>query len=208
MTHVSYLRLVDTLERIGHTVRQGERQVNEPTLALVDAWSVVDNLWRLHNVLRRFPGMKKSPQLEVHLRAIAAVEDLRHGIQHLDENLKTLATGQQPVLGSLSWLWTPDEPLETGLMMAVAAGAMREGWIPMTNPGGRKFHRPIGLVTLAGFGKELDLTALVVRAVEVAKGLDQGARMVVGNSPAGGADVVLALSFKFGSAPPNDEAAV
>ena len=32
-------------------------------------------------------------------------------------------------------------------MMAVAAGAMREGWIPMTNPGGRNFHRPIGFVT-------------------------------------------------------------
>lgn len=149
--------------------------------------------------------MKKSPQLEVHLRAIAAVEDLRHGIQHLAENFKSAAARQQPVLGSLSWLWTPDDPLQEGFMMAVAAGAMREGWIPMTNPGGRKFHRPIGLVTLAAFGKELELTGLVVRAVELAKGLDQGARLAVGDSPVGKADVVLALLFRSGSPPPDSE---
>ena len=93
-------------------------------------------------------------------------------------------------------------------MMAVAAGAMREGWIPMTNPGGRNFHRPIGLVTLRAFRNELELTALVVRAVELARGLDQGARLSVEDSQGGGADVVFALSFEFRDAQPEIKTAV
>lgn len=197
MTHVSYLRLLDSLVGIGEATRRGEILPELPTLALADAWGVVDNLWRLRCVLRNFPGLKKAPELEVHLRAIDAVEDLRHGIQHVSERLRAEALRDKPILGSVSWLWTPDEPLTGGFMMTVAAGAMREGWVPLTNPGGRKFHRPIGMVTLGAFGKELDLTALVVRVVQIAKGLDQGARIAVGDSAKGGADMVLMVAFQF-----------
>ena len=198
MTHVSYVRLVAVLEEIGHVMRQQKRTAHQPTIALLDAWSVVDNLWRLHNVLRKFRGLKKSPELEVHLRAIATVEDLRNGVQHLDGKFVSIAKSGRPVLGTLSWVWTPDEPLRGGFSMAVAAGAMREGWIPVINPIGRTFHRPIGMVTLAAFNKEVDLTALVVRVVDMAKGLDRGARTAVQGTTAGGADAVFAMVFTLG----------
>jgi hypothetical protein len=203
MVHVGYLRLVSTLEAIGRELRGGRRLVEQPTIALVDAWAVVDNVWRLHNVLRRFPGLKRSPEMEVHLRALAKVEDLRHGIQHLDQKLRKVASGKDPLLGSLTWLWTPDEPLTKAWGFAIAAGSAREGWTPVVNPAGRKFHRPIGLVTLAAFGCELELTGLVVRVVELAKGLDRGARVGTGKRAGGVSDLVMALHFEIASEPGN-----
>lgn len=197
MTHVSYLRMVATLELISGSIRAQQRLVEEPTLALVDAWAVVDNLWRLHNLLRRFPGLKKTPDLEAHLRAIGKVEQLRHGIQHLHEKVKHVASGKDPLLGSLSWVWTPDEPMKGGFLVAVAAGSAREGWTPLVNPGGRKVHRPIGLVTLSAFGCELELTDLVVRTVNLAKGLDASMRAETAGKTGGGSDLIMAATFVF-----------
>ena len=107
MTHIAYQRLYGSLERLGTSMRGGERGGADFTLAFVDAWAVVDNLWRLHQLTRRFPGLKKSPHLEVHLRAIAQVEELRHGFQHAAEKLKRMARDEHPVVGTLTWFWTP-----------------------------------------------------------------------------------------------------
>jgi hypothetical protein len=197
MTHVSYIRLVQTLAGIGQALREKKHLLDEPTIALIDAWAVVDNLWRLHNILMRFPGLMKTADLKVHLRALAQVEHLRHGVQHLDQKIQSVAHGKDPILGSLTCFWTPDEPLTGGVVLAIAAGSAREGWTPLVNPAGRSFHRPIGLVTLSAFGKELELTALVARVVELAKGLDRSFREQVGDKPCGGSDFVMAAEIVF-----------
>ena len=51
------------------------------------------------------------------------------------------------------------------------------------------------MVTLAAFNKEVDLTALVVRVVDMAKGLDRGARSAVQGTTAGGADKLLSQTL-------------
>ena len=197
MTHIAYQRLYGSLERRGTSMRGGERGGADFTLAFVDAWAVVDNLWRLHQLTRRFPGLKKSPHLEVHLRAIAQVEELRHGFQHAAEKLKRMARDEHPVVGTLTWFWTPDEPLLGGVVMMITAGAIGPATMPLVNPAGKRFTRPIGLVTMAAFKRQVDLSELWSRVVEVARGLDQGARAVLGDLPGGGADVIASADFEF-----------
>jgi hypothetical protein len=210
MMHISYTRLVATLERISkhHGSKDKAAEFTEdPTLALTDAWAVVDNLWRLHQVLRNARGLKGSPDLEVVLRAIAKVKGLRDGIQHAGENLKTIAAGRNPLLGSLSWIWTGDEPEKRLYSFAIGAGSVRDGWMPLVNPaGGRSIHRPIGLVTLSAFGEEIELTDLVVRGIQLARGLDASMREQAGTMPTGGADIVVAVVMEP-ARPPDPEPA-
>lgn len=207
MTHIAYQRLYWNLHNIGIATRGGQRCISDFTLAFVDAWAVVDNLWRLHELTRRFPGLKKSPQLEVHLRAIARVEQLRHGFQHAAEKLRRLARDQQAVLGTLTWFWTPDEPLRGGVIMMISAGAVGPRTMPLVNPAGKEFTRPVGLVALAAFGMEIELSGLWLRVKELARGLDQGARQMVGDTAGGGADLIVTADFEF-STPVTTEGAV
>lgn len=197
MTHIAYQRLYGSLGRLGMSTRGGEKGPSDFTLAFVDAWAVIDNLWRLHQLTRRFPGLKKSPELEVHLRAIAQVEQLRHGFQHAAEKLKHMARGEQAVVGTLTWFWTPDEPMLGGVVMMITAGSLGPKTMPLVNPAGKSFTRPIGLVTLAAFEREIDLSELWQRVLELGRGLDQGARTVLGDAPGGGADLIASADFEF-----------
>ena len=89
MTYLSYVRLVDNLHSIGEVSRTNTEIGASVTLAITDAWAVIDNVHRLTKVIRRFPHLKKAQSLEVHLRAFGAVEPLRHGIQHIERNSRS-----------------------------------------------------------------------------------------------------------------------
>jgi hypothetical protein len=179
-------------------MRGGNEGAEDLTLAFVDVWSVVDNLWRLHQLTRRFPGLKKTPELEVQLRALGQAEDLRHGFQHAAEKLKHLARDRQALLGTLSWFWTPDEATGGGVALVAVAGSLGIDQIPMVNPIGKQFARPIGLVTLAAFGRQIELSEMLSRVALIADGLDRGARKVHGVSSGGGADMLAAVDVSFG----------
>jgi hypothetical protein len=199
MTHIAYQRLYDGLDRLGRSTRGDAKGVADFTLAFVDAWAVVDNLWRLHELTRRFPGLKKSPELEVNLRALAQVEQLRHGFQHAAEKLKKMARDEQPVMGTLTWFWTPDDPLRGGIVMMITAGSLMSTIMPLVNPAGRSFTSPIGLVTLSAFEREIELSSLWARVQKIAHGLDQGARETFGDAPGSGSDLLAASEFEFRS---------
>lgn len=200
LTHLSYQRLVENLIGLGRA-RLAQRPVGAlPTLAFLDAWSVVDNLWRLHCVLRNFPGLKQHPQLEAHLRAFKHLEELRNGVQHLVGEFRKKAFVEKPIMGSLCWAWMPEES-PVPYAMAITAGALRDGWIPLLN-GGLKLDPPIALVTIAAFGTEVDLTALMPRVEQIAARLDRGAREAVGEAQGIGADVVIMMPFTITASPP------
>ena len=81
--------------------------------------------------------------------------------------------------------------------MMITAGSIGAGTRPLVNPAGKQFTRPIGLVTLAAFGKTIQLSDLWGRVVELARGLDHGVRTVLGDAPGGGADLIASADFEF-----------
>ncbi|MBI3780266.1 MAG: hypothetical protein HY278_04295 [candidate division NC10 bacterium] len=87
MVGLAYDRLADDLLALSAQGLGSKPPTDAFTSAFLNAWSVIDGSYRLYQVLHRVPGLKRVPQLEVDLRSIAEVGELRHGVQHLDERL-------------------------------------------------------------------------------------------------------------------------
>ncbi len=157
-------------------------------------------MWRLYLVLTRCKGLKRTVDLEVHLRRLKEVEPLRHRLQHLDEHLRKIARDDRPVLGSLSWFWSTDPPPPRGgRIFILAAGAVfrHAGALPFQTPGA-SVSLPISDIALTAVGKRIDISNLYQRVVSIARGLDAGARQAfAGAAPAPGGDLIATLELSF-----------
>jgi hypothetical protein len=171
------------------------------TSCVADAWSIIDNLWRLNLLLQRTPGLKRTPDVELHLRALRTVEDLRHGFQHLDERIAVCAGKELPLWGTLAWAYFPDGAAKMGRIFLMIPGALRSGTPSFLNPAGKPIRSAIDLVTLSAFGHDLELSALVRRVSTLFAGLDKGLRHAAGTHPSGGADALISADFVPGTAP-------
>jgi len=66
------------------------------------AWDVIDWSDRLRKVLGVLAGIKKNEAwYQIAIRGVAAVEDIRHFVQHFDSNLTKLVEGSYPVMGTV-----------------------------------------------------------------------------------------------------------
>ncbi|MBI4442636.1 MAG: hypothetical protein HY649_04600 [Acidobacteria bacterium] len=165
------------------------------TMCLTDAWSIVDNLWRLNLLLLRMPGLKRTSDVEAHLRALRAVEKFRHGLQHLDERIAACARDQLPLWGTLAWVFFPDGPTRSGRVFLMIPGSLRSGTHSFLNPAGEPITDIIDLVTLSAFGHKLELSFLVRRVSVLITGLDQGLRRATSGEQGSGADMVISAEY-------------
>lgn len=206
MSHLSFCRLYADIQAISMTFEANVSMFIR-TCAVADAWAVVDNLWRLREVVNHTRGLRRTPELEAQLRALAAVKDFRDGIQHMHERFRACAESGESLLGTLSWLWTPDGTATHGQVFAMGTGSMRhDGPVPFVNPSGRMIHHPIDLVTLTAFGKTIELSPFWGRLTLICNGLDQGLRNAIACEPAlassGGSDVIARADVE-GQSPAN-----
>jgi hypothetical protein len=80
---ISATRLAHTLNHLSHPKKPGEDLGELISVATIDAWSIIDAVHRLRELLEQMPGMKKNtPERQLFLRRTASVEDLRHYFQH------------------------------------------------------------------------------------------------------------------------------
>lgn len=197
--HLSWLRLFQDLTVVMQAFEsEAERTETGHAVAasMTDAWAMVDNLWRIHQVALRVQGFKRPPELKAALRALAEVEDLRHAMQHMDERFQETADAGLPLWGTLSWFWTPDGPVCGGKIYATASGALRENVkFELINPVGRRIERPIGLVTLSAFGKRLELSTCAKHIQRICAIFDTGLRQGQGESRGNGGDIVISADF-------------
>lgn len=165
------------------------------TFCLADAWSLVDNLWRLNLLVRGMRGLKQTPELQVHLRALRQVEEFRHGFQHLDQRVKVCASDRRPLWGTLGWVFCPNGPTQPGKVYLMIPGGLCSGEDPIVNPAGKLFHPPVDLITLTAFGKQLELSSLLRTVSSLIAGLEQGLSVASTGQPGGGADILIALEY-------------
>ena len=202
-THLSWIRLLQNLASVMRQFEAGDRSMGEQaTYALVDAWSVVDNLWRVHQVVNKLPYFKKAPELRALLKQIVKIKESRNGLQHIDGEFQNCASSGIPLWGSLGWVWTPDgDPVVQGKIFGLWAGAMRSGGrVPLINPFGQRLTRPIGLVTVSAFGETANLSEYMRIAVEIGRRVDAALRQnASGVQAGGGADVIFSADFTVGA---------
>ncbi len=202
MLSIAYSRLLDDLHRLSVDFPNIGPDKQVVASAFLNSWSIVDNLYRLYQLLHDIPRLKRTPPLEVYLRAISKVEDLRHGVQHLDERLSEYAAASTPVWGTLRWFYTPGAPEDGGTAMTLVSGAVRSGYRQAINPLGKSYFIPIGLVTLDAFEKSIDLSDLMDRTRKMILDFDQSLRKAVGSAPTGGADLLIGIEMEFGKPSP------
>ncbi len=125
-------------------------QVSPFVEPFLDAWSIVDSVHRLRQLLEQMPGLKKakSPPYQLFLRKTSPVEQFRHAIQHLRNELDRMSSQRWPVWGVLDWVAVID-PNEGLLRCCVMTpGKIIDGKYPVCNPLGKEIERPVDHITL------------------------------------------------------------
>lgn len=97
MIEVAFERLQDRLSRDVEDERSKAEMQS-------DAWTIVDNAYRLNTLLRQFPGLKQRGEV---VRAALAVfknaEPFRHAVQHMNNEIRSTAAEGRDVWGELYW---------------------------------------------------------------------------------------------------------
>lgn len=100
MAELAFVRLRATVEKIDE---KSPEELN--VSALLDAWIMIDSTHRARNLIQSLAGYRaeKRPAGRVFLDATDEVENLRHFIQHLREEIGQLPAQCPPLWGSISW---------------------------------------------------------------------------------------------------------
>jgi hypothetical protein len=106
------------------------------------------------------PGVRQSsPHLEVFRRQTGVFEELRQGVQHLNNHIDALVAKNLPTWGVLSWVVVPDPASNRVLTSAMLAGTLFAGAnLPLVNPTGKMIEPPIDLITLTAHGHAANLS--------------------------------------------------
>jgi hypothetical protein len=179
MSDLAHLRLQRVL--LERTQRQAEEEPIEHQLmsaAFQDAWTIVDSLHRLRGLLAQMPGVKQnSPPLQVFRRQTAIFEDLRNGVQHLNNHIDLLVAQNLPTWGVLSWVAFLDPTAREFRVGAMMAGTVFVGAsLPMVNPMGREVAPPIDLITLTAHGHQVNLSAAMTRVEQLVRRMESELR--------------------------------
>jgi hypothetical protein len=104
------LRLAHVLHDI--TTSADPNTVGEKIVAATaDAWTMIDSIHRLRELLQNLPGLKqKEAELQVFLRKTRVVEDFRNFVQHFRSEIESFTSYGLPIWGTLSWAFYRDYP--------------------------------------------------------------------------------------------------
>jgi len=107
MAALAGLRLRDTVEHITCLKEREEEYTDAVVSALLDAWTLVDICHRVRELVQQTPQLsRRTPQVQVFLRATEDAKELRHYVQHFRSGITGLPRVANPVWGALSWVST------------------------------------------------------------------------------------------------------
>jgi len=191
MLDVSYLRLTKTLLSIAdiRAARSSEFPHRVFPDALTDAWSVIDTIVRLTNLVKRLPKWKRSPMVRSFLTTTATAEQLRHAYQHLEGKINKLAAENRPVWGTLHWA-TPIEGTQSYRLHTLVPGTLHSAEHPF------KDNRASMLsVVLRAHGHVLDIFAAMQSVERLARSLEASLAAQFKGQPGSASDVYISVDF-------------
>lgn len=172
MADLSYSRLENDLKPVFEPNPQPHRIA---VAAFLDAWSFVDAINRLRNLLEKAVRQRAIPQVRVFLGATETYRHLRNDIQHLETELKKKERlpipGTPPTWGSLACLGPTDDP-QTAKFAVLVPGTRSYASSNFGTAGAPYPVRPVDSITLTAHGKQVSLTETygalerVTRAIE------------------------------------------
>lgn len=162
MVLVAYDRLWRLLSRLSELPSGTPSPDGAHAAAMLDAWSIIDGVHRLRYLLQQTPNLKKSAvTLQLFRRQSQGVEDLRHHVQHLDQEYAAAQNNDGPAWGQLAWIRPVHcGPPEAATTHAIVAGAIVEGTIRLVNPVGKTHHGLVDHIELAVSEKSINLSEM------------------------------------------------
>lgn len=126
------------------------------------AWSIVDQLHAIRQLLTPPPATAVGPASQRFLDAAAPATFLRNKMDHLKSNLGNLSGkkgDRYPLFGAISYVLSDANPETGGLLMTVSSGALHGGeMFPAVNPLGRSYTTPVGLLQLHAFDSTFEFS--------------------------------------------------
>jgi len=171
MVDVAYVRLLYILENI--TTDDSFREVHPMAEPFMEAWSIVDSIYRLRCLIDQTPGIKQKelPQRRIFLDKTKNIESFRHTIQHLNNDIAKLAEQDEPTWGTLSWFAIADlyknendsdknlQSIKSGCWCLMISGSVVVGKPYKTKiPQEMNFEEKINLITLKSGDRSLSIS--------------------------------------------------
>ena len=200
MADMAYSRLCQTLlalvvENRGRTDGLGQRIVS----SMLDAWSVIDSVQRLRNLLVRTPRLsKRAPPVILFNQCTEKVEELRHIAQHLDEKIYQFVQKEMPIWGSLSWFVMEKPGEDKGFICSIVAGTLfKSKNHPVVNPLGKAFDCPVDLIELTANECTASLSETMKCVRKLISWIERTLQQQIGHLGAAGADLFLVMEVSF-----------
>lgn len=199
MADLAYLRLRETALRLTGNddgpIADGQLIVS----AFLDAWSIIDSVYRLRGLISQTPGIKQNvPPLQLFMRRTTDVEDLRHAIQHLNSELHKKGDEAWPVWGTLNWFTIMDQESFKGGICFLVAGTVKRGEIAMDKVGkfipmGKSSDHPVVNINLMTSGYVISLTELLECVENIISPLERELTEQFDDLPHSASDLIIRM---------------
>src|SRR5262249_16609843 len=158
MADIAYWRLFDLLQEMS-SLPDTQLTTRQIATAMLDAWSIVDSVHRLRDLLNDVRGVPHDTWWQLFMRRTGDVADLRNEIQHQKDSkrIQSLIAKAEQIWGFLSWAEIC-KGRYTGKWYMMSPGAVYQGdkWI-YAGPALPPTPLPFGRIRLHAYGKEVYL---------------------------------------------------
>ena len=211
MADLAYSRLYSVLCKKTFTVLNQESSSTEDQIKtqiehyehvsiFLDAWSVIDSVHRLRELLLFAPFIKGGEGFDTFKQYTEKVTLLRNTIQHLRGKIDTMVKHKFPIVGVLTWLYVPDPDNKIGYSCTLLAGTIfKDLKMSCLNPSSsnRKLMIPLDLITLNANEYSICLSDVMLHIEQITGIMELQLKNQFKNLPNAGSDIFLCLHFKW-----------
>lgn len=176
--------------------------------AFADAWTAVDAMNRIRELIRQMPGLKQDANHRLVLTRTVEIKRLRDFAQHLNNEIPKLSEAGRSTWGELRWIAMPRPETHKAKACVLIGGRINTGDHMVPNPTGRTLRCPIDQVSLTLGGHHAMLADCRAAIVTVVEGLETSLSRYPILGPTMGADLLFVAEIEFLAAdPPEDDSA-
>lgn len=194
---LSFRRLCTSLKALPEVAPETTEFVELAVSANLDAWTIVDYVHRFSELLHQMPMIKQNlPQIQLLYRAASDAEHMRHYIQHVRNEVDSLAASGLSVWGSLTWAMKADYDAGRKTKRSLNMGTFYIGNFAAIGKIPQSVEREVDCIEIYAGGRSFELTG-VLRYIEcVIRGLERDIEDQAGHLPRYGSDLLAALSVE------------
>ena len=199
MADLAHGRLRQILEEFASCYRS-ERPPQKYVCAFLEAWSVIDSVHRLRQLLFRLPGLKQNaPGFQLFQRQTKDVLDLRNCLQHLNKEVEAALKGHLPLLGGINWVYAEKAGSGSVLSCALIAGTVwgKKKGPQLVNPCGKKIFPPVDLITLQVSSHRVSLSEVMNAVKALANSIEKQLQSQFAGLPTSAGDLIFFAKISF-----------